>query len=269
MKQGPYLTGIDTIQIPPKEKFNYELLFSPKQVGKFKGSLIFVNEEFGEFWYDLKLSGVDALPIQLEPIESEIGRYTKETIKITNPLNEPVKFKTTISNSNYFGLEDKMNEVVHVEANGTEEINIIFIPAAIGLSDHYTLVTFFNEKIGHITYELKGIGLEPDCQDPINITSEIGQGQIVNVSFRNTTNSTVYCDLLLKDTEDKIIQNEHETNPIFSILLENLKNVNVSPKSILDIPVLFNPTEMKKEKINLVVSARREGNSSWEEPEPK
>ena len=76
-------------------------------------------------------------------------------------------------------------------------MNVVFIPAAIGYSDHYTLVTFFNEKLGNITYELKGVGLEPDCQDPINITSEIGQGQIVNINFRNTTDSAIYCDLNL------------------------------------------------------------------------
>ncbi len=37
--------------------------------------MIFLNDETGEFWYDLKLVGIDALPIQLEPIESEIGKY--------------------------------------------------------------------------------------------------------------------------------------------------------------------------------------------------
>lgn len=56
---------------------------------------------------------------------------------------------------------------------------------------------------------------------------------------------------------------------MFSILLENMKNVHMSPKSILDIPVLFNPTEMKKYNLKLVVIARREGLKSWEEPEPE
>lgn len=266
-KQGLHLYGLDTIQIPPKDKFNYELLFSPKQIGNFRGSLIFLNEEFGEFWYDLKLSGADASPILLEPIESEIGRYVSEKITITNPLNEAVKFHTSISNSNYFGLEDKKNEYIHLDANGKADIAIIFIPGSVGLADHCTLVTFSNEKIGNITYELKGVGLEPECQELINITSEVGKGSIVNVNFRNTTESAVYCDLSLEDKDGKSILNEDDENSVFSILLENLKNVYMSPKSILDIPVLYNPSEMNKYDINLVVNARREGRMSWVEPE--
>lgn len=37
LKQGPYMSGSEAIQIPPKDNRNYELTFSPKQVGKFKG----------------------------------------------------------------------------------------------------------------------------------------------------------------------------------------------------------------------------------------
>ena len=33
-----------------------------------------MNETYGEFWYDLKLTCTDPLPIQLEPIKAEVGR---------------------------------------------------------------------------------------------------------------------------------------------------------------------------------------------------
>lgn len=75
MKNGPYLEGQDEIEIEPESKYNYELRFCPKQVGRFKGSLVFLNDETGEFWYELKLLSVDSLPIQMEPIEAEVGRY--------------------------------------------------------------------------------------------------------------------------------------------------------------------------------------------------
>ncbi len=266
-KQGPYLSGLDTIQIPPKDKQNYELQFHPKQVGKFRGSLIFLNEEFGEFWYDLKLSSNDANTIQLEPVECEIGKYASVVINLANPLDEAIKFKTNISNPNYFGLEDKKHEQFHLEANSSIDVSIVFIPGAVGFSDHSTIVTFLNEKLGNIRYDLKGVGLEPECQDPINITSEIGQGQIVNVSFRNTTESAVFCDINLVDQENNLIDTENPTSQTLNILLETVKRVHMSPKSILDIPVLFNPTEMKRYNIKLVVTARREGDKSWQEPE--
>lgn len=74
LKCGQYLEGDDTIEIEANQKFNYELLFKPKQVGHFRGSLIFVNDEIGEFWYDLKLSSEDPQPIQIDLIEAEVGR---------------------------------------------------------------------------------------------------------------------------------------------------------------------------------------------------
>ncbi len=266
-KQGPYLTGPETIQIPPKDKRNYELFFQPKQVGKFRGSLIFINEEFGEFWYDLKLASSDPSAIQLEPVESEIGKYATVAIKLTNPLDEPVKFKTSVSNSNYFGLEDKKHELFHLEPNASADVSIVFIPGAIGAADHSTTVTFASDKVGNVRYELNGFGLEPECQETINITSEIGQGQIVNVSFRNTTESAIYCDISLLDDKGDLLEAEKSNSPTLNILLETVKGVHMSPRSILDIPVLFNPTEMRRYDAKLLVVARREGDRSWLEPE--
>lgn len=266
LKQGPCLGGIDSVLIPPKEKFNYELVFSPKQIGNFRGSLIFVNEEFGEFWYDIKLVAIDALPVQLEPIESELGKYASQVIKVNNPLDEPVKFRTVISNTNYFGLEDKKNEYIHLEPNEAREVVVVFVPGAIGLSDHYSLLTFINEKIGNLTHELKGIGLAPEIQEIVKITAEVGQGHIVNINFRNTTDSSIYCDLCLLDEKDVAVLTEPDSNPIFNILLSNLKNIHMNPKSILDIPIFYNPAEMNQYNLKLVITARREGQTSWIDP---
>ena len=40
VKQGNYLEGEEKIVINSKEKFNYELIFKPKQVGNFRGRFI-------------------------------------------------------------------------------------------------------------------------------------------------------------------------------------------------------------------------------------
>ncbi len=164
-----------------------------------------MNEEFGEFWDDIKLVSIDAFLIPVEPIESELGKYASKFMRIGNPMDEPIKYKTVISNSSYFRLEDKRNEYIHPEAGEAKEISVVFVPGAIGLSDHYTLLTFFNEKVGNISYELKGIGLEPEYQETVKITAEVGQGHIVNINFRNTTDSSVYCYLCLQDDKDNFI----------------------------------------------------------------
>ena len=196
-KQGPYLEGASSVEIEPNEKLKYELNFSPKQVGKFRGSLIFQNDDVGEFWYDLKLTALDALPIVLDTIECEVGRLATLCIKLKNPLNDAITFRPLISNTNNFALERRQNELIKVDANGTTDVNIVFTPSAVGMADHYALVSFYNERIGNISYEVRGVGVEPDTQDPINITSEIGASQMVTINFRNPTDSAIYCDLAL------------------------------------------------------------------------
>lgn len=50
----------------------------------------------------------------------------------------------------------------------------------------------------------------------------------------------------------------------FNILLNNLENVYVEAKSVLDIPIVYTPTEMKRHNVNLIVSARRsDADMNW------
>ena len=239
-------------------------------------SLIFINDDIGEFWYDLKLIAVDPLPIQTDLLEAEVGRYTTQIIKVTNPINEAIQFRVLLSNTNNFALERKQNELIDVEPNSSAEINVIFTPATIGYTDHFCLLSFYNEKVGNITYELRGIGLEPDTQDPINITAEVNQAQLVTINFRNSTDSAIYCDLKILDENDApiVVSNSYQSmssneSQVFNILLDNLQSIHVAPKAVLDIPVVFTPNELKRFEVSLVVTARREARMSWIEQDPK
>jgi hypothetical protein len=55
----------------------------------------------------------------------------------------------------------------------------------------------------------------------------------------------------------------------FNILLNNLENVHVSPKAILDIPIVFSPSEMRRFNLNLIITARREARMNWAEQAAK
>jgi hypothetical protein len=117
----------------------------------FSQSLIFVNDDIGEFWFDLKLTSVDPMPIQAGVLQCEVGRYTIHTLKFTNPIQENVQFRVLLSNASNFALERKQNELLDVEASSTVDLNIIFTPATLGFADHFCLISFYNEKVGNIT----------------------------------------------------------------------------------------------------------------------
>jgi hypothetical protein len=280
---GNFLEGSESFEIQPKEKFNYELKFSPRKIGKFKGSLIFFNEETGEFWYDLKLLAIDAMPVELDPVEAEIGKYAVQKVNLKNPFDERLDFRVLISNTDHFVIENNNNnnnglnsnnnqtDFVSVNAQSSLDVNIKFMPSTIGLGDHVSLLTFSNDRIGNLTYELKGYGLEPDTQDPLNITSEINQSQISTIYFRNTTDSAIYCDLALLDetNENKPFVEENPENPVFNILMNSMESVHVPPKAALDIPIVFSPIELKSYKLSLAISTRREARMSWDEKNKK
>lgn len=269
LKNGPFLEGEDKIEILPKQQYDYQLKFSPCQVGKFRGSLIFLNEETGEFWYDLKLTAIDPLPVAIEPVEAEVGRYTLITLKLKNPLNEKLNLRVLISNTHNFSLEKKHVDRVTVGPLETLDVNVVFTPSTVGIGEHFGLIQFFHEKVGNLSYELRGIGLEPDTQDPINITSEICSSEMITINFRNSTDSAIYCDLVLVDEEGKIIKlNDDEQSP-FNILLNKFENVHVSPRGILDIPIVFSPNELKSYNVYLIITARREGRMNWAEKNPE
>ena len=273
IKNGSYLEGADQFEVAARDHCTYELRFCPRRVGKFRASVIFQNDETDEFWYDLKLIAIDALPIQLEPIEAEIGRFGVQTVQLRNPIAEKLDFCVFISNTDHFGVENRQhNDVISVEGNSSLDVNFKFMPSTIGLADHVGLISFHNERIGNITYELKGVGLEPDAQDPINITSEVNQSQMVTIYFKNTTNATVHCDLTLTtDAEDEMRTQPfievNPTKPVFNLLLNELEGISVPPKGALDIPIVFSPVELKSYRLNLVLTARRESRTSWNENE--
>ena len=65
-------------------------------------------------------------------------------------------------------------------------------------------------------------------------------------------------------TDRLTISGQHQQNP-FSLLLKNMKTaLRVGPKSTLDIPVSFAPTEMKKYEALCTVVVTKEEGTPWE-----
>ena len=68
-----YLEGADRVELKAGAKLDYELAFRPKRTGKFRASLIFTNEQLGEFWYDLKMSSLDPMPVKRDTMQAQVG----------------------------------------------------------------------------------------------------------------------------------------------------------------------------------------------------
>lgn len=54
--QGDGLLGDPTLSLEPKTIGTYSLIYSPLRPGVSEGTIGFLNEKVGEFWYDLNLA---------------------------------------------------------------------------------------------------------------------------------------------------------------------------------------------------------------------
>ena len=122
-----------------------------------------------------------------------------QTIHFENPLEERCSFNVQLtSTSDCFALDRRQNERFELEPHAKCDIGVVFSPSSIGLADHLATLAIASDKVGLIRYEFVGNGLEPDTQEPVVVTCEVSQTQIVSITFRNTTDSAIYCDLRLQ-----------------------------------------------------------------------
>lgn len=77
---GEGLLGDSTLSLEPKSVGTYNLIFSPLMSGDFTGTIGFLNEKVGEFWYDLDLQAEENPPVSLELLECELGKVVSHFI---------------------------------------------------------------------------------------------------------------------------------------------------------------------------------------------
>lgn len=61
------------------------MIFSPLVAGDFQGTIGFLNEKVGEFWYDLNLFAEENPPTSLSLLECELGKVAAHFINLENP----------------------------------------------------------------------------------------------------------------------------------------------------------------------------------------
>jgi hypothetical protein len=90
MLEGEGLIGSPVFQLGPGSSGSYDILFSPITPGKQKGSVTFVNDKVGEFWYELELVAQPSPPVSLPHLSAAVGYKAVHTLSLENPIGEEV-----------------------------------------------------------------------------------------------------------------------------------------------------------------------------------
>lgn len=134
--------------------------------------------------------------------------------------------------------------------------------------DRYTFLSFFCQKkdcalTGNKFFPLRMVCFKKGYRIYINhlLLLQLTGLSVHKVAhhiwiFYVTTDSTTSLDDALTSTKD--------TDSPFCLLLKKKVNIRVGPKSTLDIPVCFAPTEMTLYEALCTVVVRKEGGEKWQ-----
>ena len=145
---GEGLLGEPSFQVEPNKVGIYELIFSPLKTGNYTGTIGFLNEKVGEFWYDLVLVCEDNLIINLELIKCELGKTGTRYVTLENPTGHDLPIEYTSSNpTNFEIIPEKINIPPYESAN----VCIQYSPSNLDIIENGNII-FENEDVGKWEY---------------------------------------------------------------------------------------------------------------------
>ncbi|CAM4444816.1 unnamed protein product [Lepidochelys kempii] len=272
---GAALSGETILVLQPKETLSYEVKYSPAGTGTSEGSVIFLSEMVGEFWYALKLTSEKPLPTTLPEIECELGKWVRMYIPLLNPTYETLDLEMVNSNPENFSIETDPRKPLMVAPHSTTEVPVQFCPSALGRANHTASITFTCPQLNEWIFHLSGVGLIPQPMEPASISTCIGRHSSIIISFKNPTTEDILVDVLLADEEqtirplcESVLHRSSSKEFAFYLPLKQTQAIPLPPKGKLDIPVLFVPDTMKLYEAVVIVHVVKENGENWPYDDP-
>lgn len=125
---GKGLLGDSIFHIEPNTTGVYELLFLVLLPSEQNGSVTFINQDIGEFWYQLHLIANQAPIIKLDKMTCAIGNKTQQIISIENPINEELELKSKISNLTNYSIKPS---ILSLKPYSTGTVAIEYCPSSL------------------------------------------------------------------------------------------------------------------------------------------
>ncbi len=136
------MLGEASLAVGAHDMTTYKLIYYPLQPGKKEGSIMFFNENVGEFWYKLNLEALPPTPMILPMFDCELGRQKTQVITIENPSDEILALQLSNTDPTHFSTTDSLT----VYPFGSTEVQILYKPTALNHEDSATLV-FSSQKV--------------------------------------------------------------------------------------------------------------------------
>lgn len=240
---GEGLIGDSAFSLEPKSVGTYNLIFSPLAAGAYQGTIGFLNEKVGEFWYDLNLNAEENPVVNLELLECELGKVASHHVTLENPTGQELYLEFRNSNPTNFEI---VPDKILLPAYESLKVRIQYSPTNLDAVESGTII-FENPTVGKWEYGVEGKGLLPTVMEPQPISTAVGNSTSSMLTFKNP----------FKEPTSVTVHMETDDTKIFSLLLKRNK-FSIGPLGILQIPYSFSPQTMTESKATIIVSMSKQ-----------
>jgi len=244
---GDGLLGDPKFTLAPKASGAYELFYSPLIAKKHTGSLAFLNDRVGEFWYKLELLGEAAPPVRLKPVACAVGTKVSIPVPVENPLGKELLMECIVSNPTNFGLGEVSgsNKEVVLPPYGALVLSLDYAPSSLGQVESTTL-SLRHPDLGALEFEASGKGELPGVMPEVTPEAMIAEPTSSMITFRNPFKQPMTVDI-------KLSSERGQSDRTFTLLMRKCDQLVMGPLSTLQIPVSFNPTSIVEKRATLEV----------------
>lgn len=241
---GEGLIGDSAFSLEPKSVGTYNLIYSPLISGAaYQGTIGFLNEKVGEFWYDLNLQAEENPVVSLDLLECELGKVASHHVTLENPTGQELYLEFRNSNPTNFEI---VPDKILLPAYESLKVRIQYSPTNLDVVESGTIV-FENPTVGKWEYSVEGKGMLPTVMEPQPISTAVGGNTSSMLTFKNP----------FKEPATVHVHMETDDTKIFSLLLKRNK-FSIGPLGILQIPYSFSPQTMTESKATIVVSMSKQ-----------
>lgn len=230
---GEGLLGEPSIKLGAHETASYELVYSPLLPGSTEGSITFINDDIGEFWYRLLLTADAPPPVVLPPMKAEIGKSHPFTVQIENPLPDVAVFEFESNLPNGLFLPEFAG-AVEVAPYETLDVTVFYKPSFLGKEENGAFA-FRNELCGEFVFQMQGSGVAPSSFDSLVISCSLGTTASQAVTFENPFDVPIVVSYALVSKESA---------SVFALSSSRTRDINIGPNKQLQIPIIFQPARM-------------------------
>jgi hypothetical protein len=248
--QGEGLLGAPSVALQPQESAVYELIYSPLIAGRSIGGLIFVNDEIGEFWYELDLESEEPDTIMVGNIKAELGKTSRTRLSIENPLGFEIEGELMVDNATNFSVTVPDNQyednILVIPAYETAEFELHYAPSSMGEPEQCQCV-FEHPQAGTWVFECTGRGHPPSEMDVTKVSATVMSSSSNMVHFRNPLNTEITVRLSLE------LEEVAEEDNAFQLMVPPDEDVTLLGFQEIEVPVLFTPKRMLEHSARLII----------------